>query len=173
MLLDLDVPFADSRAADLALLLDGPDEPHLGVVAVPLPGGGTLELRLLGHSHQAVVTDARGRRRLAETVACGRGGEPWLPPRAAAPGYAFSARVERLEAAAFAARVGALERAARTPPGAGRTGDRVLAGRFPGEPAGLTLLRADAVGGAVHWRTWHAYPPEGEIVVTESRLWPA
>ncbi len=59
----IDTRFADSRAADLSLAYGLRPLPALGTHSVTL-GGLTVELRVLGASHQVVLGD------WSETVAC-------------------------------------------------------------------------------------------------------
>ena len=163
MLVELSVPYADVRAGDLSLTLDAPPEPALDRL-VCVVGGVTLELRLLGCSHQALA--GAGGARLSEMVACRPGTGAGLPARHARPGYDFTARVERLEPGAFAVRAQALIEAASADPAG-------LVGVFPGPGPAFTALRArpaeGGTGGAT-WSTWHAYPQTGELVITQSVL---
>ncbi len=166
MRVDLTVPYADVRAADLTLELGLDPVPALEVLRVPL-GPALLELRLLGHSHQARA-ELPGAA-FSETVRCGDGRPGGLPPRSAdAAGgwaYAFTAAVEALDPAqldALAARVAA------DPHG--------LVGVFGADPAALTALQAAPLGPAagarsgVAWETWHAYPQSGELVRTRTEV---
>ncbi|MEK8143945.1 DUF2617 family protein [Streptomyces sp. M10(2022)] len=45
-----------------------------------------------------------------------------------------------------------------------------LAGTFPGSPHAFTAMLAQRTEGQVRWRTWHAYPQEGQLVVTRTRV---
>lgn len=159
------VPFADTRARDLAWSLERPPLPALAARSVLL-GGTEVELRVLGASHQVVLPGAAG---TVETVAClpDRDGE--LPASAApdVPGlasYAFTSTVERLTGAELERRVRAL---------VDRLDDRpaALAAAFPGSPSAVTALdAASPAPGHLHWRTWHAYPQAGELVCTRTRI---
>ncbi|MEU7979003.1 DUF2617 family protein [Micromonospora sp. NPDC049081] len=60
MLVSLDTPYVDTCAADLSLALGGPERPALHIRDVTLPGGVRLRLRLLGASHQVVLTTPTG-----------------------------------------------------------------------------------------------------------------
>ncbi|MEU1884342.1 DUF2617 family protein [Micromonospora rifamycinica] len=60
MLVSLDTPYVDTCAADLSLALGGPERPALHVRELTLPGGVRLRLRLLGASHQVVLTTPTG-----------------------------------------------------------------------------------------------------------------
>ena len=45
-----------------------------------------------------------------------------------------------------------------------------LAGVFPGSPYAFTALLAQHHEGQVHWRTWHAYPQDGQLVATRTKV---
>lgn len=162
MLIRLQAPFADVRASDLSLAIGLAALPALESLDVALDGC-SVELRLLGCSHQALLR-APGKA-WSETVACRPGVTGDLPGRHTEDGpfgaYAFQARVETLDSD----RAAAVVRAASGDP-------RGLVGVF-GRPAGaFTALRLSERDGAVTWTTWHAYPQSAELVVTESRLVP-
>jgi hypothetical protein len=164
VLVTVAAPFADVRAADLALVLDGPPLPALEVLRVDVDGW-ELELRLLGHSHQAVVRD--GAFALSEAVACRPGRSGVLPARRELRrgdrAYAFAAERRRLAPAAYAAAVAALRAALAPDP-------RALLGVFPGPADAVTGLRARPTSRGVRWETWHGYPPAGELVATRSEV---
>jgi hypothetical protein len=160
MLAEVQVPFADVRAAGLALALDVAPQPALGTLVVPL-GPLTLELRILGASHQVV---ARGEDVwLTETVACVPGRQGALPARAdAAVGglrHRFTSTIETLDGPALAARAAAIRARAEAD-------RRALAGVFPGAPGALTAIVLEDDG----WQTWHAYPQTGELVTTRTAV---
>ncbi len=163
-------PFVDSRAADLSLAFGLDRLPALGTHRVELPGA-SVELRVLGASHQ-VVLDIDGLE-WSETVAC-------LPDRAGALPTReqsrvgdlvsrFSARCVRLPPAELAARIRALRRHGEGHPHA-------LVGTFPGSPLAVTAMVVDPVdpavplGPPIGWWSWHAYPQTGELVTTRSVL---
>jgi hypothetical protein len=150
VLIHLDVPFIDARAADLTLTLGAPPEPALEVLRA-----GAVELRLLGSSHQALVD---GGATLSETVACRPGGAGALPARAREGEYTFQASVERLTPGDYARRA---ERIVATIAGDG------LVAVFPGPADAFTALRA---GAGPSWDTWHGYPQSCELVHTRSIL---
>ncbi|CAM5729089.1 hypothetical protein STENM223S_07650 [Streptomyces tendae] len=77
--------------------------------------------------------------------------------------YEFAARVEVLTPGAFAARAQELLALVSDHP-------QGLAGVFPGSPHAFTALLARRHEGQVHWRTWHAYPQEGRLVATRTRV---
>ncbi|MFC4856604.1 DUF2617 family protein [Actinophytocola glycyrrhizae] len=156
----IDTRFADSRAADLSLAYGLRPLPALGTHKVTL-GGFTVELRVLGASHQVVLGD------WSETVAC-------LPDR---PGALPSSEeqvvgdhVVRFAArcghpADFAEEVSSVIAACEADPDA-------LVVEFPGSPLAVTALSAAVVDGGVAWQTWHAYPQAGELVWTKSVVTP-
>lgn len=167
MLVTLDTPYVDTTVADLSFALDLDEQPALEVLelADPLGPGTRLQLRLLGASHQIVLDAPAGR--LVETVACLPGRVPGLPGETTEerPGlrYRFRTTVHRSPrlVAEFAADVRAAPTRALT-----------LTGVFPGDPAGVTSLSADlSAPNGVSWRTVHAYPGTGELVVTRTGVW--
>ncbi len=148
--------FADSRAADLSLAYGLRPLPALGTHAVTL-GGLTIELRVLGASHQVVLGD------WSETVAC-------LPDRPGAlPAHqeqlvgdhriTFEARVDRPDD--FEGVVQQVITSCADDP-------RALVAEFPGSRLAVTALAAGPHGDGVAWETWHAYPQAGELVYTKS-----
>ncbi|WP_089154730.1 DUF2617 family protein [Micromonospora sp. NBS 11-29] len=159
MLVALDTPYVDSRAADLSLTLGGPELPALAVRDLDLPGGTRLRLRLLGASHQVVLGA------LTETVACLPGRPPRLPESLhdESTGYRFTATVLRPTGDGLRTRVAALRAELADHPYA-------LVGVFPGDEDAVTALAVapDPPGGALAWRTWHAYPQTNELVLTET-----
>jgi hypothetical protein len=142
VLVTLDTPYADSKAADLRFTLSRPLLPALATLKL-----GNLEFRLLGASHQVVCNG------LIETVACLPTGVPGLPERHERPGYIFQAAVRRPDD--FSAQVDELKRR-----------DNILAGEFPGSPDALTVIGATENG----WWTVHAYPQTGELVTTRTEV---
>ncbi|KAB1910771.1 DUF2617 family protein [Micromonospora sp. AMSO31t] len=159
MLVALQAPYVDTRAADLSLDLGGPERPALHVREVTLPGGLRLRMRLLGASHQVVCGD------LTETVACLPGRPPHLPDALhdETAGYRFSATVLRPAGDGLRTRVAALRADLADDPYA-------LVGVFPGDEDAVTALavRPEPPAGSVSWRTWHAYPQTNELVLTET-----
>ncbi|MET8832313.1 DUF2617 family protein [Micromonospora sp. NPDC004540] len=159
MLVALEAPYVDTRAADLSLALGGPERPALHVRELTLPGGLRLRLRLLGASHQVVCGD------LTETVACLPGRPPHLPDALhdETAGYRFTATVLRPAGDGLRTRVAALRAELADDPYA-------LVGVFPGDEDAITALavRPEPPDGAVAWRTWHAYPQTNELVLTET-----
>ena len=134
MLNTLSTPYTDTRAGDLAWALGRGPLPALACRELELDGI-TVQLRLLGASHQ-VILDEDGRT-CSETVACMPGSTP-LPlgvsRRTGAWDYDFTARVETLTPDAFAGRAQELLELVSDHPGG-------LAGTFPGAPHAFTALR--------------------------------
>ncbi|MGQ4440168.1 DUF2617 family protein [Streptomyces violaceoruber] len=77
--------------------------------------------------------------------------------------YEFAARVEVLTPGSFAGRAQELLALVSDHP-------HGLAGVFPGSPHAFTALLAQRHEGQVHWRTWHAYPQDGQLVATRTRV---
>lgn len=164
MLTSLQTAYSDTRAADLAWALGREPLPALAVLDLQL-GGATMQLRLLGASHQVLLEEGGGT--CSETVACIPGSRTPLPLGVAKQlgdrEYEFAARVETLTEGQFAARAQELlALVAEHPHG--------LAGTFPGSPYAFTAMLAQRSEGQVRWRTWHAYPQEGQLVVTRTRV---
>jgi hypothetical protein len=159
----LPVPFADARASDLCLVLDGEAPPALAERQVRV-GPFLVCLRILGGSHQVVVRGAG--LELSEVVACGSAAAGALPRERRRAGYRFRSRLLRPGAARLDELTrAAAARAARDPLG--------LAGVFPGRRGSVTALVARPRAAGVEWWTWHAYPEAGEAVLTVSRVEPA
>jgi hypothetical protein len=141
MLTVLDTPYLDARADGLSFALGLPPLDALAVLPVER-GGLTVELRLLGASHQVIAGP------LSETVAClppGDAAEP-LPGSAATtlPGwsYAFTATTAvHADDAAFGRAVEAV---------CARLADRgdALTGAFPGSRYAVTALALDGADAA-------------------------
>ncbi|MET9351280.1 DUF2617 family protein [Streptomyces termitum] len=164
MLTTLKTTYTDTRAADLAWALGREPLPALAVLDLELTGA-KLQLRLLGASHQ-VLLEEEGRT-CSETVACMPGSSTPLPlgvsKRIGEWEYEFAARVETLTRGSFAGRAQELLALVADHP-------HGLAGVFPGSPHAFTAMLAQRHEGQVRWRTWHAYPEEGQLVVTRTRI---
>ncbi|MEV6795152.1 DUF2617 family protein [Streptomyces sp. NPDC051320] len=164
MLTTLNTAYTDTRAADLAWALGREPLPALAVLDLEL-AGAKLQMRLLGASHQVLLEEAGGV--CSETVACLPGGSTPLPlgvaERVGDWGYEFAACVETLSASSFAGRAQELLALVTDHP-------HGLAGMFPGSPHAFTAMLAQRRDGQVHWRTWHAYPQEGQLVVTRTKV---
>ncbi len=164
MLTTLNIAYTDTRAADLAWALGREPLPALATLDLELTGV-RLQLRLLGASHQVLLEDKRGD--CSETVACMPGSSTPLPlgvaKRADDWEYEFAARVEVLPPGQFAGRAQELLALVADHP-------HGLAGVFPGSPHAFTALLAQHHEGQVHWRTWHAYPQDGQLVATRTRV---
>ncbi|MFE6226799.1 MULTISPECIES: DUF2617 family protein [unclassified Streptomyces] len=164
MLTTLKTSYTDTRAADLAWALGREPLPALAVLDLELTGA-KIQLRLLGASHQ-VLLEEEGRT-CSETVACMPGSSTPLPlgvsKRIGEWEYEFAARVETLTRGSFAGRAQELLALVADHP-------HGLAGTFPGSPHAFTAMLAQRHEGQVRWRTWHAYPQEGQLVVTRTRI---
>ncbi|WP_329457062.1 DUF2617 family protein [Streptomyces sp. NBC_01497] len=164
MLTTLNTAYTDTRAADLAWALGRGPLPALATLDLDL-SGARLELRLLGASHQVLLEEDGGA--CSETVACIPGSSTPLPlgvsERIGDWEYEFAARVEHLSQGQFAGRAQELLALVADHPNG-------LAGTFPGSPYAFTALLAQRDEGSVRWRTWHAYPQEGQLVVTRTRV---
>lgn len=164
MLTNLTTAYTDTRADDLAWALGREPLPALAVLDLEL-SGAKLQLRLLGASHQVLLEEAQGS--CSETVACMPGSSTPLPlgvaKRLGDWEYEFAARVETLSQGPFAGRAQELLALVADHP-------QGLAGTFPGSPYAFTAMLAQRIDGQVQWRTWHAYPQEGSLVVTRTRV---
>ncbi|MCX5405727.1 DUF2617 family protein [Streptomyces sp. NBC_00335] len=164
MLTTLQTTYTDTRAADLAWALGRERLPALAVLNLEL-GGAKVELRLLGASHQVLLEE--GDVLCSETVACMPGSSTPLPlgvaKRVGDWEYEFAARVENLSRGSFAGRAQELLALVADHPNG-------LAGTFPGSPHAFTAMLAQRYEGQVRWRTWHAYPQEGQLVATRTRV---
>jgi hypothetical protein len=162
----ISAPFVDTGADDLVWTLGHPLADALAARALPV-AGARVELRVLGASHQVVVTPESGEGALVETVACLPGLPGGLPGRAERPergGYRFDSLVESLTRDELSRRVEGLHREV-----ADSAGGLLVA--FPGDPLAVTALHLAAPGGnPLRWRTWHAYPQTGELVTTTSTM---
>ncbi|MEW1858900.1 DUF2617 family protein [Streptomyces sp. NBC_00669] len=169
MLTTLDTAYTDTRAGDLAWCLDKDALPALATLGVRIGDAARLhadvELRLLGASHQVLVDAGRGS--CSETVACLPGSQAPLPfgvSRRVGPwDYEFAARIEHLSLGSFTARAQELLALVADHP-------HGLAGTFPGDPNAFTAMLVQCGEGNVRWRTWHAYPQEGRLVATRTKV---
>lgn len=164
MLTTLKTSYTDTRAADLAWALGRDPLPALAVLDLEL-AGAKLQLRLLGASHQVLLEEES--RSCSDTVACMPGSSTPLPlgvsKRVGEWEYEFAARVETLTQGSFAGRAQELLALVADHP-------HGLAGTFPGSPHAFTAMLAQRHEGQLRWRTWHAYPQEGQLVVTRTRI---
>ncbi len=164
MLTTLHTAYTDTRADDLAWALGKEPLPALAVLDLEL-ARAKLQLRLLGASHQVLLEE--GDDTCSETVACMAGSSTPLPlgvaKRLGRWEYEFAARVETLSRDSFAGRAQELLALVADHPNS-------LAGTFPGSPHAFTAMMAQRSEGQVRWRTWHAYPQEGCLVVTRTRV---
>jgi hypothetical protein len=169
MLTTLHTAYTDTRAGDLAWCLGKEALPALAVLDLEPFGRRPpvrVQMRLLGASHQVLLDSPYGK--CSETVACMPGSTAPLPfgvaRRIGHWDYEFAARVETLSRGSFAGRAQELLALVSDHPNG-------LAGIFPGDPNAFTaMLLQYGEDGCVRWRTWHAYPQEGRLVATRSRL---
>ncbi len=153
----LDVAFIDTRPDDLVWALGLPAQPALAVLDIERHGF-SVQLRLLGFSHQVLVDD--GRDRISETVACLEG-QKHLPASAHDPRYRFTSRCQDL-GADFEFDVQCLADELSASPDA-------LAGVFPGHHLAMTGIQITSLSETqVTWQTWHAYPQVTALVTTHS-----
>lgn len=163
---ELSVPYADTAPDQLSFALDLPELPALETRELDgVFGGASLTLRLLGASHQVVLRAPGGT--LIETLACLTDREPSLPPmvsdRFAGVDYRFVVFTETPPAGGFGDVVSTLRQGvARSPYG--------LVGVFPGDDNAITALLVEPGHARVVWRTWHAYPQTGQLVVTRTTV---
>lgn len=158
----IDAPFADVRGDALRWALGLPVRRALASRTVPLDGGLSVALQVLGASHQVLVC-REGGVLLSETVACDLPDAAALPAHTAVPGYQFASVVDRLEPSVFASRVDALARELTEDPTA-------IVAAFPGNPYAVTAIALSPEPAALTWQTWHAYPQTGELVHTTTHL---
>ena len=162
MLEHLDVPYLDASADALVWQLDVPLEPALARRRVEA-ASWTLDLHLLGASHQVIVRPHRSADGAAcsELVACRPGVRGHLPASVMEEReglrYRFRSSVASLSPAELTAT--AEELVARL-----ASRDDALVGAFPGSPHAVTAIEVTADG----WRTWHSYPQAGQLVTTET-----
>ena len=161
---DLDVAFSDTRAGQLGFSLTASQREPLAAADHTI-GSLSFSIRLLGASHQIVVSDDA--HELCETVACLPDITTALPDSFQADGYVFSSRVIECSSDAMAEMVEQIESEVD---GHARDGLPALLGRFPGNELAVTAVTADIYDDALVWRTWHTYPQAGEVVVTSSRM---
>jgi len=163
---ELVVSPADVSGAGLRLALNAPVPAPLATWRLRHPGGGALNLGVLGASH--VVTAEDTNCYFSEEVSCTTRAESGLPSRADAPGYRLDSHTETHDSTSFRNLARLLRDHCTNDPG-------WLGGTFPGDDAALTALAAEPDGAGWHWRTWHLYPDAaggGTVVYTDSRWRP-
>lgn len=158
---DLPVAYADTRADALGHSLSTPQQPALARVDAML-AGWSVSVRLLGASHQILVSGPGLDEPLCETVAC-LTGTTSLPPTLSEGHYRFASRIDHLTDDELACAVDDLVDEVSV---AHRRGLPALLGRFPGSPLAVTAVVVDSDDEALHWQTWHTYPQTGEAAVT-------
>lgn len=164
MLTTLKTAYTDTRAGDLAWALGREPLPALATLDLEIEGA-SVQLRLLGASHQVLLDERHGS--CSETVACMPGSSTPLPlgvsKRYSHWEYEFAARVETLSVNSFAGRAQELLALVADHPNG-------LAGTFPGAPDAFTAMLVQRYEGQMQWRTWHSYPQEGRLVSTRTRV---
>jgi hypothetical protein len=157
----LAIPYADVDAGSLTWRVGLAPVPAVGRREVAL-AGGTVDLRLLGASHQVIVRS--GAATYSEVVACRPGGSA-LPRhvRGETGGLRYEFRAEVSRPGDLAGAVAAVLAEVADRPGG-------LVGAYPGSPLAVTALLAEPARAGVRWRSWHAYPQTGELVLTETVL---
>lgn len=155
----LAAPYLDTSADALSFALGLPAQEALALTRVET-GEMTVELRLLGASHQVFAGPVR------ETVACLPDGAEALPAVLSRDfgdwHYRFTARIGHHGLQEFTRQVRRIRTTAE-----GRSD--ALCGVFPGDADAVTALAMDR-GPGVGWRTWHTYPQSGHIVATHTRM---
>lgn len=176
MIVALEVPFTDAAASQLGFLPAAPALPVLSVLERPdLVPDGHVSLRLLGASHQAVLSLPGGS--YAETVACAATVDGALPTtRATTVGdWHCRLRVSVVECSTdqLAADCRRMRRCA-----AEEDPHHSLYASFPGHPLAVTFLRVRPAtvdttsGSTAGWSTVHVYPESGQQVLTRTDLHP-
>lgn len=155
----LDTPFRDVAAGQLCFRTDAPVQPSLAVLRLPALGG-TLELHLLGASHQALLRTDQVE--VTELVACGAGA-PGLPARDHRVVGPLACRFQARILSGAAGHAAALRHRYQDAPDA-------LVGAFPGSSDALTVLAAEVSRHRCRWRTWHVYPQTDEVAMTTTTV---
>lgn len=166
MLAQLSVPYVDASAGDLCwALAPATGLAPLAGVDVAL-GSARVRLNVLGASHEVVATI--GGATCTEVIACGGAGGP-LPSSATRELggllYRITSTVLRLDAGNLAGRTRRLRAWLAAD-------ERALVASFPGHSGAVTALAVAGDELGLEWRTWHAYPLSGELVLTATRLSP-
>jgi len=164
VLADLSVPYADVTASDLSWALYSAGMPALASVEVVL-GAASVRLTVLGASHEVVARI--GSTGCTEVIACGVAAGAPLPASLTQdlPGlrYELSSAVLQLDA-------GRLARCTESLRSLLEFDGHALIAAFPGHAEAVTALAVRGDDRRLHWRTWHAYPATGELVMTATRL---
>ena len=167
MIVSIDLPFADVRAGSLRYSVA--PERHDALVEHALKlAGYRLELRVLGHSHQAIAAGPNGS--FHETLAClERAAGSARPERfaheLARDRYEFESSLDRPGRAGVEARAREVTAALAADPHA-------VVAAFPGLDGAITALAATRHEHGIAWTSHHLYPQAGEIVTTRSRVLP-
>lgn len=193
----ISVPFVDTCADDLVWTLGHPLVDPLASRTLRVPGA-RVELRVLGASHQVVVTpeptdaalippgsspangpvkadgapmtkDLAADAPLVETVACLPGLPGGLPSSAERPHMGGYRFDSSVEFLSHTELTHRVNRLHREVTGS----PSGLLVTFPGDHLAITALHLTLGSGEqLHWRTWHAYPQSGELVTTMSTVTP-
>ncbi|GAB17559.1 hypothetical protein GOEFS_035_00910 [Gordonia effusa NBRC 100432] len=159
----LTVPYVDTRSEQLTLAIGEPALPALARREW-LFADITLDLRLLGASHQVVVS---GRVAFSETVACLPDRPDTLPTEFRSGPYRFDAQTITASGRVLNDTVEDLTARSEI---ADAAGDPVLIAQFPRYPLAVTAVFAQFDDDVLTWQSWHVYPQSGEIVRTRSQL---
>lgn len=168
MLTTLQTAYTDTRAGDLAWCLGREALPALAVLDLQLSGAdqppcrcrcacSAPPTRYSSIPRAAVVRKPSPASREVRLRSLG------VAKRIGTWDYEFAARVETLSRGSFAGRAQELLALVADHP-------HGLAGTFPGDPHAFTAMLVQHSEGSVRWRTWHAYPQEGRLVATRSRV---
>lgn len=170
------IPFADTSVGDLTFSLQQERLAPVCGTTVVLSPEETLELNVLGCSHQVILVD-KGRDLVVETLACLSGVPAALPDtastrltgpdaadRSAAIHHRFESSTRSLDDADF-------QRAVRRITDDAQASRHSAVARFPGHPGAVTAIVLEpTIDRSIGWTTWHCYPQHGEIVRTRSRI---
>ncbi|WP_285734437.1 DUF2617 family protein [Nocardiopsis sp. ATB16-24] len=192
----ISVPFVDTCADDLVWTLGHPPVDPLASRTLRV-AGARIELRVLGASHQVVVTpeptdaalispgsspagepveaagtttkDLTADEPLVETVACLPGLPGGLPSSTERPHMGGYRFDSSVESLSPTELAHRVDRLHREVSGS----PSGLLVTFPGDHLAITALHLTLGSGEqLHWRTWHAYPQSGELVTTMSTVTP-
>lgn len=167
-----DVAFTDVSAQALRFSLGHDRITPLASQVIDLPGTDeqSLELHVIGSSHQVILRDA-DTDAFIETFAClGEGQSPeWNTTRTAEGPWSgftrhrFGCELSDVHDSFTDAAAEVVRRSSGH--------DRHLVVDFPGEPGALTALALTGCEpGQVTWQSWHCYPQHRQIVHSRSEL---
>lgn len=170
----LEVPFANTSVHSLGYSLGQATVCTLASLVVPCPAiDGTIELGILGASHQITVRNARDETIGVETLACTVAAA--VPPVTATllgglP-YQFICRVREVTPSRLDTMASTIVRTLAAAP-------HGVVATFPREPQAITGILLDSIPPSsistnpfqLRWRSWHLYPSERTVVSTLTRL---